>query len=442
MLRQERNTFEIFVSVGIALTFLLSFDRIGPLIGCVFLLLVLIISGFFQKNNPALSNAALGKNEKIYLFALIGFFASALLSFALGAKWILESQKFSFIDLDQPSKYLLLAYLTWLFWKKDFRISANFLFVLFVCSGYLNGLIGLYQRLGLHVHRVSGTSRFRGLGGGGIIEFGDASGILTLFLLVIFLFARSKKEQAFVFGSIVFSYAACFMTGTRGSILSVLFGALLVVLLVKFYQPMYFKRVMAGCLALVIAVGMVSVLSPKEGAQRLKLVNTDLKAYKEGDVDTSIGLRFEMWKEALAMWELAPVFGLSSTEASARWREIMQKSQSRIDRKEWDYKGKKHNQFLNALGKRGIVGLLAILFVWYSIARLFSPYLREKNPMIACATLCALSMLCFSIIPNSFIGEIWESNVSIFLLCMGVALWWKVIQQERVKGGLCILKQV
>lgn len=369
----------------------------------------------------------LKQREKQFIYALLFFFLSALLSYMMGSGWELKSIKNpsmpSFIDLDLPSKYLLSALLFWLVVKVDFKICKTALFYAIGLGGILNGCIAIYERYALGMSRIHGWN--------GIAEMADASALLGIFACVLFVFSTSNKERIFYLFAVFMACFASILTGTRGAMLGILLTFIFMGGLVFYKKRELFKLFLVGILVGVSGLGVDYFLAKSGGVQdRIKVAEEDLTLYQEGQVHTSLGMRLEMWKEAMTMFQMAPIFGLSTAEIAKKMPEILEKSGSQLEKfnhPQNDARGNKHNQILNQAAKRGIVGVLAIFLIWITSFRLFLP-LKEESLMGSMLGLC---MIFYFIFPNSFSGEPWESNVSFPLMSILICLFYKLMQSEK-----------
>ncbi|WP_104697329.1 MULTISPECIES: O-antigen ligase family protein [unclassified Helicobacter] len=423
-------------SLNILITFMacllpmsISFRDMSIVIACISLL---TLFAFFVFNNT--SKIPLKSHQKLFIIALLSFFISALLSYIFGKGWELPSlsnpKMPSFLDLDLPSKYILMACLFTLFLKLDFKIHKRIFFYAIGLGGIITGCISLYQRYVLGMGRVDGFS--------GIAEMADGSTILCLLGTILFLF-HTKRIKFFFLISVFLASLACALSATRGAMLGLIMGWCFILCMLFFYQRLHFKTLLIKMLIILLCYGVsfvfVSITDKNKDVFRIEVATQDLQQYSKGEIETSIGLRFEMWKEAWAMFKMAPFFGLSSAEILQNLPKILEKSSSKIvrDQSYQQARGKKHNQFLNAAAKRGIVGVIAILFVWFASLKLFSCYLRSNNQNIFVFSLCGLSILFYTIFPNSFTGEIWESNTTMVLFCVFFCIFSKLIQQETLQ---------
>lgn len=417
MVGKTRNSFlDLFLTLLLCALCIGTTFRYTSIAIEILLVLSMGVAYFFASKD----SHQLERNEKRLILAFCCFFLSALLTYLIGAGWELKSIRNpsmpSLVDLDLPSKYLLGALLFFLMLRIDFRICKRAFLYAIGAGGIINGCVGIYERYILDTSRVHGW--------GGIAEMADASALLGIFSAILFVFASSKKERAFYLIAVFMGCFASILTGTRGAMLGIALAFIFIGMIVFFK-----KRASIGSFVLAMLVGFsgfgVDYLTSSRGVQdRIKVASEDLTLYQEGQVYTSLGMRFEMWKEAVAMFQMAPVFGLSTAEIATRMPEILEKSGSQLEKSNHpqnDARGNKHNQLLNQAAKRGIVGVLAILFVWFACVKLF---LRNESLM---GNMLGLSIVVY-FIPPSLTGEPWESNVTFPLLSIWICAFYKLMR--------------
>ncbi|ANV98436.1 hypothetical protein BBW65_06335 [Helicobacter enhydrae] len=406
---------------------LLTAYRSMSMIAEVLLFIVLGIV-YFKKSSI---KEELNQREKLFIFAFIGFFVSALTSWIVGSGWELRSVRNpsmpSLIDLDLPSKYLLGALVFLLCVRLKWCLSPKVFGYAIGLGAMVNGCIAIYQHYQLGYSRVYGWS--------GIAEMAEASALLAVLNLVLFVFASCKKERIFYFVAIFLACLACIFSGTRGSILGFVVTFLFVGVMIFWKKrellPIFFVGVLAGGLAFVPSL----TLEQRQDTMRFDSAENDLKQYMQGNAHTSIGMRFEMWKEAIVMFQMAPFFGLTSAEIEKKMPEILQRSGSALvgikkANPNNDARGKKHNQILNQAAKKGIVGVIALLLVWFASFRLFTPFLNTSgNSLIF--SFCGVSILFYLIFP-SLVGEPWESNVTLPLVTLLICAFYKIQKGQKI----------
>ena len=99
------------------------------------------------------------------------------------------------------------------------------------------------------------------------------------------------------------------------------------------------------------------------------LPKKDIQLYLDNhDGNTSLGARFEMWKSALEMAKEKPLFGWGIQGATEKRK---QETEEKIATGNIGQFTHAHNQYLDDLSKRGVVGLLALLAVLFIPLRAF-----------------------------------------------------------------------
>lgn len=426
---KEKNILGLLISFTIGLLYFGAFWRQASFTSMILCLLILLVGYFYTREKSLLQ-----KDEKLFALSLALFFISALLSFLIGQGYELKSIRNpsmpSLLDIDLPSKYLIGALLFILFLKLRFVLQKKIIFYSIALGGIFCGIFAGYERYVLGSSRVDGLS--------GIAEFADESSILCILSIIVFAFFATKREKPLFALSIFTSSFALLATGTRGASLGIILTLIAFLFLVWLYQRSFLKSSLIATLFCVL--GFVFIASFSGGIKdslRVQSAVSDIENYDSGNAYTSIGLRFEMWKEAVAMFKMAPFFGLSTYEISKNLKEIREKSGSKILRDAQgnnprdEAVGNKHSQILNTAAKRGIVGVFALLFVWFAYFKLFYSYLKNKQTPIFAFALSALLIEFYYLFPNSFTGDVWESNVSVPLIILSACLFYKLILQEK-----------
>jgi len=149
------------------------------------------------------------------------------------------------------------------------------------------------------------------------------------------------------------------LTGTRGGWLALPFF-----LLVWFYfrssRP-WLQIGLAMLAALIVCVAgyfLVDTIRSRIGS-----IFTDLLAFNSGNLDTSIGIRLQLWKAALHLFWENPFFGVGADGFKAAMQELV--SSGYITPVAGEFGGAEvHNEILAHLVRFGIFGLISILLVY------------------------------------------------------------------------------
>jgi O-antigen ligase len=98
--------------------------------------------------------------------------------------------------------------------------------------------------------------------------------------------------------------------------------------------------------------------------------------HANGDIDTSLGARIEMWKVAGDIFKENPILGAGADEFRSRLQEGIKSSRySKI------YNGfsEPHSAYVTALSSRGLLGFLALLALIIVPLHAFSKGLRDQQ---------------------------------------------------------------
>ncbi len=109
--------------------------------------------------------------------------------------------------------------------------------------------------------------------------------------------------------------------------------------------------------------------------QRVLMVYSDLTQFTGGNVDTSIGVRFQLWKAAIHLIAENPVFG-AGADGFARAMEALSQSGLITPLAAWYGKGEVHSEILAQTVRSGLFGLVSVLAVYFVPLYLFLRFAR------------------------------------------------------------------
>ncbi len=109
--------------------------------------------------------------------------------------------------------------------------------------------------------------------------------------------------------------------------------------------------------------------------QRISLIVSDISQFVTGDpfTYTSLGGRFLMWKAAMKMFLSNPVFGAGTGDFVPMMTEYIKSGELPEFLLEFN---QPHNMYLFALATNGILGLSALLFIFYRGLRTSLPRVK------------------------------------------------------------------
>lgn len=263
--------------------------------------------------------------------------------------------------MDKPLRFILATVVFAIVRKYPPRLS--WVWAGLASGGVLISLWASYQKLFLEAERALGYTH--------VIQFGNIAMLTGLFCLAGMGWARANPRRRV--------WMPLLLLGTLGGVLgSLLSGSrggwvglpLILLVLYRAYSE-FFSRSLKIALPTVLLMGAVGIYNvPQLGVQeRVHAAFNDIRLYKEGDVDTSLGARFEMWRAASQLIQQKPLFGWGEVNYEAGMLILVE--QSKADEIVAQF-GHPHNEVLNAMSKRGLPGLAALLALYLIPMRLFA----------------------------------------------------------------------
>jgi O-antigen ligase len=139
------------------------------------------------------------------------------------------------------------------------------------------------------------------------------------------------------------------------------------------------KKSILVLIPLLLGITLSGYLISGKLTQRFEQTKIEVQKITSGNLNTSFGQRLQMWEAALIMSKKSPIIGLG--DAHIAYKEALAKeniiSPTIVPFTHY------HNQFLNALVKYGIIGLLLLLFsIYLPIYYFFTVERRYKWPAI------------------------------------------------------------
>ncbi len=224
------------------------------------------------------------------------------------------------------------------------------------------------------------------------------SGYISVLLVCLSLAQLHLDRGRFWWRLIAMIGIACLIfaalkTGTRGA-----WPAMIGILLMQFMLSAFSRArkiliALAGVVALAIAVVAVPTVK-----NRIDLTIYEAQSYyQENNRNSSVGFRLDLWHIALEEFIESPIWGVSFQRRS----EIMDSYIKRHPDSAAvgnDGRSSAHNEILNALSKRGLLGVLAVLLLYLVPIRFFIRHIRlgdseTVNQLALAGTGIAISMI-------------------------------------------------
>jgi O-antigen ligase len=258
--------------------------------------------------------------------------------------------------------------------------------------GVFTGAIGAaaiaaYQRFGLEVPRAEGFHM--------AIVFGDIAMALGLMALASIERFVGTRWVLLPYAAFLGGAAASVLSGSRGGWIALLFS----------FLPLYaygkpaMKRGVKAIVAVSAALFLVGYFVPETNIRQrvAEAVNDVAEYHADGQAATSVGARLEMWKAAWMLFREHPVTGTGRANFHRSLNDLADAGKISDAVRPFRHA---HNEMLNALATGGVVGGLALAFLYAAPMAFFVRCLRRdgaSRPYALAGLLLVLSFIDFGL---------------------------------------------
>ncbi len=293
------------------------------------------------------------KDVRLLTIVLCTYFASYVV------EMLVHSESFSTIDI--PSRVLLAAITLGLLYR--FPPKLSWITFSLAVGSIISGLIAIYFSFGLNMRAFKGFGYM-------VIQVGGICAWLGTLSLISFLHYIHEKRIRYALicgvGS-AFAILATLLSGARGAWLLTPF---IMVLSLWAYKHCVEKKKLSVAIG---AIAVILFLAAPQIKARFDSVVQDLVNYQKNQTNTSSGYRLEMWKSAIYTGLDHPILGVGHEGVQAQ--KVEQVKQGLIMKGALNFK-RAHNQYLEELQTKGLVGVLALLVLFLVPLRWFYKKLR------------------------------------------------------------------
>ena len=265
-----------------------------------------------------------------------------------------------------------------------------------------------------------------------MIHFGNLSLVFMFFCIAGFWWAptqgrfASRWKAAFLLGCVCGLYGVI-MSGSRGSWIAV--PPVVILLLAAFLGRHNARRIIFALLLGMLAIAALFARPDSFLRARYDRGVENLTQYQQGDTNTSVGARFEMWRGAWANLRMHPVSGWNVAEyTEALERQV---DAGTLTRTALRFNDNLHNNYLQAWVFTGLPGLLALLALyampfWHFVRRLRDADMTVRV-LAFCGTSLVASYICFSLTQ-----VILRRNNGIMFYLLAVIILWGAMRHARL----------
>lgn len=316
-------------------------------------------------------------NLRKYTFRIFSV-ANIILFIYFTLQHIIYNETFSF------ARTLLLVqiYLSVLPWRK---VKISNLTVVIAVAGIATGVSAIYEIVFLNISRA-------GYLASNPIPYATFSAILLVSCLFFLLTLKSTKWVNFVYSiGALGAMVAIVLSGTRGIWLAVLVTLLL--LIVPLLRQATPKTIITTVAAVLLITSSSFYAIGDKLTMRYQQTIAEFNKMTNNNMDTSIGIRLQLWERGWSYIKESPLLGAST---SGYLQKIVEDKNSGLI----TYTAAPlanahfHNQYIDTLVRTGIIGLFFILSwillpVWLS----YKKQLQLKNWVLACTAIILVAGL-------------------------------------------------
>lgn len=328
-------------------------------------------------------------------------------------------------DFDKVSRFILALPVFFLVYRARPSLHA-------LWSGIALGVLGalvfaIYQKFYLGAPRVYGHSH--------AIQFGNLVMLLGVFCLAGLGWAASltkhRRKYVILLGlAAVAGVVTSALSGSRGGWLG-----LPIILFVVFlaYYSIFSLRAKFFALLFLLVGGFYLINSPQIGVKdRIQQAYQEVGLFQDGNINTSVGLRLEMWRGAFKLTREKPIFGWGDEGYKQGMQQLREDERIRGSAGKFDHA---HNEFIDRLVKHGLLGFIALLLLYQVPLWTFAAAKRDRDlPVRAVAMAGVLLSLCYFDfgLTQSFLRH--NNGVMVYVAFMTViAGYFKVLRLSRAE---------
>ena len=354
----------------------------------------------------------LERDDRFLIAVLLFYFAVSVIMNLVHGEIIKE--------YDLPLRFLLAV--PALLVLRAYPPSPRYFWAGLAVGGILAGLFAGWQNLFLLNIRANGYTN--------AIQYGNISFIIGIFCLAGLGWAKVQTRAnlwlgLLIVGAIMGMLGSMF-TGSRGSWVGL---PVCLYLVYRCYGGTVSKRYLAGLISALIVICAVIYLIPRTDVKaRVQLAFTEAQDYvKTRNAESSVGTRMEMWRTGFLAAQERPLLGWGKAGFVVRETELIKEGKISPSMKDNNHV---YNEWLDAIVKRGVPGLLVLLALYLVPLYLFAGYLRRGSAAQRPYALCGL-MLIVCYIGFGFSQVFMAHNTGVMTLGFTLVILWGLLKAEE-----------
>lgn len=189
------------------------------------------------------------------------------------------------------------------------------------------------------------------------------------------------------------------------------------------------KRYICSILLVLGALLVMTYFIPHSPVpERTAIAIAELKKFEHnGDVNSSVGERLEMWNNALVVSGQHIWLGMGRSGYMAQKKTLTEEGKMSMAVRDYT---NAHNDYLDALVKRGIFGVMILLALFLAPLVLFMRVLQQ-GPAAAQPYALAGAMLCICYLVFGLTTSSLTLNIGIIMLIFPMVILWAMLRQQQ-----------
>lgn len=274
---------------------------------------------------------------------------------------------------------------------------------------------------------AASTRRIHRVGLGiGILESAYTLTIMFFICITGFLIEKDRIWKVMTVISAVAAIIIIIQTGTRGAWLAVLITGLIYM---RFLAPTLFWR---RALMISVSCSVILILSYNLSSTVSKRVDTSVTEFQllgKLEKATSTNRRLIYWEQALEGFFQSPLTGINYEENAQLRRKYAKQYNVKLTGTD-DGRSSSHNEILNAMVKKGMFGLIAVLLIYLLPLKHFLRKLKSTQPAVKPYALAGISTISVMFISGLTEAPLMHTSVSVTYGMVLILLYHSIRNEE------------
>jgi O-antigen ligase len=198
---------------------------------------------------------------------------------------------------------------------------------------------------------------------------------IGMYTAVSFLLFSSRKQdlryKTFFISFLLLSGVSVLMSLSRTAWLGIFFTTVILTYIMVKKKKVFFMALLG-----MLGTGVLLYFFNQIVHSRLNEIVSDISLFFTGQTQTNIGQRFLMWKAAFRMFLSNPLFGVGTGDYVLTMGKYMASGEFPPYLAEFN---QPHNMYLFALATNGLLGLAALLYIFYQGLSFALPLMRSDG---------------------------------------------------------------